>query len=109
MAVNRTLIFEIVGTAAIVILSGILGTVYLDLQQGKKERLENKGAIVEGHKVGEGEIRRSSDVDDTQKEMIDENKVMIKNMKHDIKEMYREIGEVKRDVHHAHTNQDHNR
>ena len=39
MAVNRGLIFEIVGTAAIVVLSGVLGTVYVDLQTGKKERL----------------------------------------------------------------------
>ena len=101
--IDKSVIFEIVGVAAFALLSGVVGTVYIDIQTGKKERLENKSAIVEGHKVGQGEIRRSSDVDDTQKGEISYNKQTIKELRNDFREMYREVGELSRDVHHAHT------
>jgi hypothetical protein len=102
MALDRTLIVELSFAAILTILTGVVGSVYIDLQTGKKERLENRKDIEEANKVGEGEIRRSSDVDDNQKEMILYNKETIKELRGDIKEMYREIGEVGRDVHHAH-------
>lgn len=103
---KTSIIFEVVLISAFALLSGVVGTVYWDIQQGKKERLENKEAIETGIKVGEGEIRRSSDVDEAQKEMILENKLTEKEIKNEIKEMYREIGELSRDVHHAHKRQE---